>query len=133
MKYNLEGSLSQGPDSAGNRSQAPDSRRILYVCVATESKLYLPYLQKLIPNLIILGLNTKWKGVITKYKLFRKYLNSVEDDRIVVFIDAYDVLPTKNIDKLEKQFINFSIKNPDVKMIVGFDKVRNIIVDKIET
>jgi hypothetical protein len=105
---------------------------IIYVCVATECKLYLPYLKNLIPDLVILGENKKWKGVITKYKLFSKYLETINDNNIVVFLDAYDVLPTKNITKLEKQFIDFSIKNPDVKMIVGYDKVNNFLHDQIE-
>jgi hypothetical protein len=106
---------------------------ILYVCVATEFKLYLPYLRKILPELVILGLDTKWNGFITKYKLFRKYLENIDDDKIVVFIDAYDVLPTKKINKLPEQFINFSKKNPNIKIIVGYDKIDNKIFEKIST
>ena len=34
---------------------------IHYVCVATESKLYFPYLKQLIPELVVLVMNMKWK------------------------------------------------------------------------
>jgi hypothetical protein len=92
---------------------------IHYVCVATESKLYFPYLKKLIPDLVVLGMNMEWTGFIMKYDLLVQYLKTLNDDDIVCFIDAYDVLPTKNIIHLENKFINFSNENPDIKMIVG--------------
>jgi len=105
---------------------------IHYVCVATESKLYFPYLKQLIPDLIVLGMNEKWKGFIMKYELLIKYLKTLNDNDIVCFIDAYDVLPTKNINHLEKQFVKFSKKHPKIKMIVGYDKTDNIIHELIE-
>jgi hypothetical protein len=92
---------------------------IHYVCVATESKLYFPYLKQLVPDLVVLGMNKKWKGFIMKYELLIKYLKTLNDNDIVCFIDAYDVLPTKNITHLEKQFVKFSNKHPKIKMIVG--------------
>ena len=103
--------------------------KIKYVCVATEIKLYLPYLKKLIPELVILGLNEKWEGFITKYKLLNRYLSlpEISDDTIVCFIDAYDVLPTKNIINLEKKYQDFSRENHNVKMIVGYDIVDNVV------
>jgi hypothetical protein len=92
-------------------------------------KLYLPYLQELVPNLVILGLNSRWEGFITKYKLLLEYLSSanIPDDALICFIDAYDVLPTKQLAKLETTYRNFIKVNPGVKMIVGYDKVDNII------
>lgn len=102
---------------------------IKYVCVATEMKLYLPYLKQLLPELVILGLNTKWSGFITKYKLLQEYLstNEIQDDELVCFIDAYDVLPTKQINKLSDTYANFIKDHPEVKIIVGYDKVDNFI------
>ena len=102
---------------------------IKYVCVATEMKLYLPYLKYLIPDLVILGLNEKWEGFITKYKLLNKYISSSEisDDTIICFIDAYDVLPTKNIINLKKVYKTFIKKHQHIKMIVGYDNVDNIV------
>jgi len=105
---------------------------IHYVCVATESKLYFPYLKKLLPELTVLGMGMKWKGFIMKYELLIEYLETLNDDDIVCFIDAYDVLPTKNIVNLEKQFVNFSKRHTGVKMIVGYDKVYNKIHEFLE-
>lgn len=101
---------------------------IKYVCVATERKLYLPYLEQLIPDLVILGLNTPWTGFITKYKLLLAYLSSTElkDDDLICFIDAYDVLPTKHLKQFEATYKAFCEKHPAVKIIVGYDKVDNI-------
>ena len=102
---------------------------IHYVCVATESKNYFPYLKKLIPELVVLGMGMKWKGFIMKYTLLKKYLETVNDNDVVCFIDAYDVLPTKNIVNLEKQFKDFSKKHPEIKMIVGYEKNESKLPD----
>ena len=103
-------------------------KKIKYVCVATEMKLYLPMLKELIPDLVILGLNTKWEGFITKYKLLNAYLSrpEIKDKDIVCFIDAYDVLPTKHLSSLRKKYRHFKKANPKVKIIVGYDKVDNV-------
>jgi len=98
---------------------------IHYVCVATESKLYFPYLKQLLPELVVLGMGMKWKGYIMKYELLITYVETLKPDDIVCFIDAYDVLPTKNIDNLEKQFVKFSNSHPDVKMVVGGGEIPN--------
>ena len=100
-----------------------------YVCVATEKKLYLPYLQELLPELVVLGLNTPWRGFITKYKLLQAYLSTAEilDDDLICFIDAYDVLPTKQLDAFEGNVREFLTAQPQVKLIVGYDKVDNPI------
>lgn len=92
---------------------------IRYVCIATDSKLYFPYLNKLIPDLVVLGMGMKWTGYCMKYELLVEYLKTLDNNDIVCFIDAYDVLPTKNIIHLEQKFRDFSIKNPDIKIIVG--------------
>jgi hypothetical protein len=100
---------------------------IKYVCVATEMKLYLPYLKELLPDLVILGLNTRWEGFITKYKLLQAYLSSAEivEDDLVCFIDAYDILPTRDRPQLEANYRAFMEAHPAVKIIVGYDKVEN--------
>ena len=96
-----------------------------YVCIATETNFYLPYLQKLIPNLVILGMGMKWEGYMMKPKLVNEYLKTLHNNDIICIIDAYDVLPTKNIVNLEKKYINFCKKNPDVKIIVGSDNIQH--------
>ena len=99
---------------------------IKYVCVATQMNLYLPYLQVLIPDLVILGLHTPWEGFITKYKLLSAYLSEIKDETLVCFIDAYDVLPTKQLASLESKYRAFRETNTHAKIIVGYDKVDNI-------
>jgi hypothetical protein len=105
------------------------TNNIKFVCVATETKLYLPYLKQLIPDLVILGLNTKWGGFFTKYRLFNEYLSNLNDDDIVCFLDAYDVLPTKNINTLYDKFISTIQKHPDTKMIVAYEKFNNVFIE----
>lgn len=104
---------------------------IRYICVATDTRLYFPYLTQLLPELVVLGMGMKWKGFIMKFNLLVEYLETLNDDDIICFIDAYDVLPTKNIVNLEKQFIEFSKENPEVKMIIGADEeiyyIQNIV------
>jgi len=96
---------------------------IHYVCVATENKLYFPYLKQLLPELVVLGMGMEWKGIIMKLNLLVEYLETLNEDDIVCCIDAYNVLPTKNIVNLEEQFIQFSKENPEVKMITGGEEV----------
>jgi len=105
------------------------ANNIKFVCVATEMKLYLPYLKQLIPDLVILGLNTKWDGFFTKYKLFNEYLSNLNDDDIVCFLDAYDVLPTKKINTLYEKFVSTIQKYPDTKMILAYEKFNNVFLE----
>jgi hypothetical protein len=102
---------------------------VKYVCVATEKKLYLPFLQELLPELVILGMDTPWQGFITKYILLQAYLSTsvLADDDLVCFIDAYDVLPTNHLSQFECNVRTFLKAQPSVKMIVGYDKVDNLI------
>lgn len=102
---------------------------IHYLTVATEEKLYLSYLKKLIPELTILGMNTKWEGWIYRTKLLIAYLDLLNENDIVCIIDAYDVLPTKNIGKLEEKFIEFVKNNPDTKMIIGYELIENEFIE----
>ena len=100
---------------------------IHYICIATENKCYLPYLKRLIPDLVILGMGLEWEGYMMKPRLVKKYLETLPNNDIVCVIDAYDILPTKNIVNLEEKFIDFCKKNPEVEMIVGSEKHDNII------
>jgi len=102
---------------------------IHYVCVATDNKLYLPYLKLLIPDLVVLGMGMKWKGFVMKFELMIDYLKTLNENDIVCFVDAYDVIPTKNIIYLESRFNEFMEKNPNVKMIIGYDVQDSFLLD----
>jgi hypothetical protein len=98
---------------------------IHYVTVATETKQYLPYLKKLLPELVILGMDTKWEGFIYKFKLIIEYTKNIDDNDIVCFIDAYDVLPTKKIVNIENKFKKFHEMNTQIKMVIAYEFSEN--------
>jgi hypothetical protein len=87
----------------------------------------MPFLKQLIPDLVVLGMGMRWTGFTMRFELLAEYLASLKDDDIVCFLDAYDIIPTKNITNLENQFIDFSKKNPEIKFIIGYDKIENIV------
>ena len=108
---------------------------VVFACVATEEKLYLPYLrQLLLPNkLHILGEGQPWKNFSTKYRLLQSFLLQewIDDDRIVCVLDAYDILPTRNVMHLQTQFRDFKRQHPGVKMVVGHDRNPNRLVEEV--
>ena len=55
---------------------------IHYVCVATESQLYFPYLKQLLPNLVVLGMGMKWTGYMMKCQLIVEYLRSLNNNDV---------------------------------------------------
>ena len=94
------------------------------VTVATEIKLYMPYLIKTCKNngveLTILGLGEKWQGFNWRYKIILNFLKSIDKNDIVCFVDGYDVICIRNLKDLPSVF--FEIKNKyNCKIIVGED------------
>lgn len=79
------------------------------VTVATESQYYLPYLQDTCArggvNLKILGLGEKWNGYIFKLEKMVDFLRSVDIGDIVCFVDGYDVICTRHLDTLVREFL----------------------------
>ena len=109
-----------------------DDDEILFICVATECKLYLKYLSALVPNLRILGSGEKWKNFSTKYHILKAFLEenkNIHDKRVVCVIDAYDILPTPNIHNLKAQFQHFKKENPETKMVIGYDRNPNPLIE----
>ena len=103
------------------------------VTVATESKFYLPYLvescKKNGKELEILGFGEKWQGFTWRFKLMIDYLENININDIVCFIDGYDVICTRNLNELKENFIK--LKNEtNSKIIVGYDQIdkNNIFV-----
>lgn len=94
------------------------------VTVVTESKYYFPYLvkscQKYGKELEILGYGQKWKGFNWKFKLMIEYLETLNDNDIVCFIDGYDVICTRNLNELKTTFLTLYNENK-CKIIVGYD------------
>jgi len=94
------------------------------ITVATESKYYFPYLvdtcKKNGKDLIVLAFGEKWTGFNSKYKILLTYIKNLHENDIVCFVDGYDVLCLRNLDKLSECFVN--IKNKyKCKIIVGYN------------
>ena len=97
---------------------------IKIITVATKPGGYLKWLKEsCIRNgteLIVLGMGQEWKGYISKYVLIREYLENLDENIIICFIDAYDVLMLQHIDKLIERFINIT-KNTEYKLVCAKD------------
>jgi hypothetical protein len=59
-------------------------------------------------NIITLGFGQKWNGFTMKYELTKEYLNNLNDDDIVVFTDAYDVLLLQDSNTIINKFKSFN-------------------------
>lgn len=98
--------------------------KIKIVTIATSRQGYIKWLEEsCIRNgteLIILGLGTEWKGYITKFELMKDFLQNENDDNIVCFVDAYDVIMLKNIEDLKNDFIEYANRN-NSKIICSLD------------
>ncbi len=54
-----------------------------------------------------LGWGQKWKGFTMKYELLNKYLDSIPEDDIVIFVDAYDVILLETKDEILNRFYSY--------------------------
>lgn len=94
-------------------------------------------------QLDIIGWNTNWNGFGDKYRGMNLYLQSVPDDDVVLFIDAYDVLLLRSLDGLEIEYRQkFFERKPKIVLSVApshrltdqwyrvfFDQCRNVNVN----
>lgn len=71
-------------------------------------------------ELITLGMNEKWLGYNWKLLKMKKYLEQLDDNEIVMFVDAYDVILLDDTSKLEQKFIE-----SDKKIVVGCENNDN--------
>lgn len=94
------------------------------VTVATESKYYFPFLvqscRRYGKELEVLGYGQKWEGFSMKFKLMIEYLETLDDDDIVCFIDGHDVICTRNLNELKNTFLKLYFEKK-CKIIVGYD------------
>jgi hypothetical protein len=79
------------------------------VTVATHSERYYPYLklsaEKYGHTLITLGWGEKWQGFAWRFELMKEYLRSLDEDEIVCFLDAFDVVVLEDAPTIEGKFI----------------------------
>jgi len=104
------------------------NRNLHIVTVSTDSKFYYPYLIKSCKrnggNITTLGYNQEWKGYSWKFELVIKYLESIDDNDVVCFLDGYDVLCCRNLDGFIDKFLDIKTRTR-CKIICGADTYEN--------
>jgi hypothetical protein len=79
---------------------------IRLVTVATHNEGYMSWLIKSCKRhnvkLNVLGWGKKWKNFTQKFELIMDFLNECNDNDLICFIDAYDVILLRPIDELEQ-------------------------------
>ena len=95
------------------------------VTVATQSNYYFPYLKESVERnggeLVVLGSGEEWHGFNWRYQLVIEYLKTTNKTDIVCFVDGYDIICCRNLNKLTTDFLK--LKNThNCKIIVGEDK-----------
>jgi len=104
--------------------------KLYIITVATYDYGYLPYLKysckKYSYDLIVLGYGEKWKGFNWRYRLVLDFLNSLNNDDIICFVDGFDVICTRNLYELPNVFNNLKNKY-NVKIIISEQKFFNNI------
>jgi hypothetical protein len=82
------------------------------------------------PDVVVLGFGTKWKGFIEKARVINTYLNTLDDNEIVVVLDGFDSV-IKKTSGLEEIF-----KSMDCKVLYshedksGFSKYLPLFLEK---
>ncbi len=78
------------------------------VTVATKSAGYFPYLlascQRFNVQLDVLGWGTQWQGFNHRLHLMQEFLDTLDDDEVVLFIDAYDVVLIRDPAQMEIEY-----------------------------
>jgi hypothetical protein len=96
------------------------------VTVANKSEGYFDYLVESCKRnggkLEVLGWGQEWKGFIMKIHLFQEYLNKLDDDDIVCFVDGYDVIILQPVDKIETLF-----RNSGKKILISIESPADMV------
>ena len=58
-------------------------------------------------ELVVLGLGETWTGFTMRFKLWLQYLNTLDENEIVMINDAYDVIIIENKEQILKKFKTF--------------------------
>lgn len=58
----------------------------------------------------VLGWGTKWNGFMDKFQGVKSYLDTLEDDEIVVFLDGFDSMINKDLSDLTTRFASLDCK-----------------------
>jgi hypothetical protein len=82
------------------------------VTVATHVDYYYPSMvsacERLRLNLVVLGMGEKWEGYFWKFTKMKEFLNKEDPNEIIIFIDAFDVIPLLSEKEIIKRFKTFN-------------------------
>jgi len=69
-----------------------------------ESSIFTTLGTKMGYNVIFCGVNEKWNGYVTKINCLHEALKKLDQDKLCVIADAYDVLPVRKADTLTSDY-----------------------------
>jgi hypothetical protein len=99
-------------------------KNVEILTISTEKKFYYPTLvescKKNKGKLTTLGMGEEWKGYNWKFRKMIDYLSNLSDDKIVCFVDGYDVISCRDLTDLADEFIKLKNKYK-CKIVVGCD------------
>ena len=99
-------------------------KNVEVITISTDNKFYYPNLvescRKNKGKLTTLGMGEEWKGYNWRFRKMIDYLSNLSDDKIVCFIDGYDVVSCRDLTELADEFIKLKNKYK-CKMVVGCD------------
>ncbi len=95
------------------------------VTVANKAKYYFDYLKESCKNngknLEIIGFGEEWLGYNWKFKKMIQYLNNLNPNDIVCFVDGFDVICVRNLNNLKNDFLKIKSRE-NCKIIIGFEQ-----------
>lgn len=99
-------------------------KNVEIVTISTDNKFYYPTLvescKKNKGELTTLGMGEEWKGYNWKFRKMIDYLSNLSDDKIVCFVDGYDVISCRDLTELADEFIKLK-KKYNCRIIAGCD------------
>ena len=99
-------------------------KNVEIVTISTEKKFYYSNLvescKKNKGKLTTLGMGEEWQGYNWKFRKMIDYLSNLSDDKIVCFVDGYDVISCRDLTDLADEFIKLKNKHK-CKIVVGCD------------
>jgi hypothetical protein len=101
--------------------------KIHLITVATHADGYFKWLQESCKRynteLTVLGWSEKWKGYAWKFMLMIDHLNTVADDDIVCFIDAFDVILLRPLDEMIDYYRAIATMT-NKRIVIACDRVK---------
>jgi hypothetical protein len=88
-----------------------DDKDIIFYSYGTEYDKFKTLVKSATANNINIhmdGIGDKWIDYSNKLKNFNKFLENVDDNKIVMFIDAYDVILFDNAENMKTKFLEFN-------------------------